>query len=93
MSRVEKRIEAKNKKKGYKIFLKFTFILLMIFIMGACLFEIDKNATLMFGEVENYNLNVFINNLGSSLTKTLSGLYREIDQLSNLISQKGYLKR
>ena len=65
----------------------------MIFIMGACLFEIDKNATLMFGEVENYNLNVFINNLGSSLTKTLSGLYSEIDQLSNLISQKGYLKR
>ena len=42
MSRVEKRIEAKNKKKGYKIFLKFTFILLMIFIMGACLFEIDN---------------------------------------------------
>ena len=61
--------------------------------MGACLFEIDKNATLMFGEVENYNLNVFINNLGSSLNKTLSGLYSEIDQLSNLISQKGYLKR
>ena len=54
--------------------------------MGACLFEIDKNATLMFGEVENYNLNVFINNLGSSINKTLSGLYSEIDQLSNLIS-------
>ncbi len=79
MSRVQKRIEAKNKKRGYKIFLKFTFILLMIFIMGACLFEIDKNATLMLGEIETYNLNVFINNLGCSLNKTLSGLYIKID--------------
>lgn len=85
MSRVEKRIEAESNKKNYKFFFRFTFMLLMICIMGVCLFEIDKNATLMFGEVENYNIELFLNNLGSSTYQTLNDIYKKISELNNLI--------
>lgn len=93
MSRVENRIKANNKKNSYKKFFRFTFILLMICIMGVCLFEIDKNATLMFGEVKNYNLEIFINNLGDSLNKTLNSCHNKISSVNSLIKQKGYLIR
>ncbi|MGL4796816.1 MAG: hypothetical protein ACRDB0_02085 [Paraclostridium sp.] len=85
MSRVEKRIEAESKKRNYKFFFRFTFILLMVCIMSICLFEIDKNAILMFGEVENYNVELFLNNLGNSAYQTLNDIYNKISELNNLI--------
>lgn len=84
MSRVEKRIEAESNKKNYKIFFRFTFMLLMICIMSVCLFEIDKNATLMFGEVENYSIELFLNNLGTSAYQTLTDIYKKISEFNNL---------
>lgn len=85
MSRVEKRIEAESKKKNYKKFFRFTFILLMICLMSVCVFEVDKNATLMFGEVENYNIEVFLTNIGTSIFQSLAEAYDKINELNDLI--------
>lgn len=84
MSRVDKRIEANSKKKSYKKFFRLTFIILMICIMSACIFEIDKNAVLMFGEVKHYNIEVFISNIEDSIMKSLDDVYEKINNINCL---------
>ena len=55
MIRVERKLEEKNKKKARKAIYRFIFLIVMTFIVSICAFFIDKEATLMIGEVKEYN--------------------------------------
>lgn len=84
MSRVERKIEEKNKKKSRKIIYRAIFLVSMILISGVCIFFIDKEATLMIGEIKEYNVQVFINNLGTSVMKTIYDIQEKLSKLNNL---------
>ncbi|MFR9069685.1 MAG: hypothetical protein ACLVIU_04925 [Paraclostridium sp.] len=84
MSRVERKLEEKNKKKARKAIYRFIFLIVMTFIVSICAFFIDKEATLMIGEVKEYNIEVFINNFGNSVMDTIKDIERKLSKLNNL---------
>ncbi|SCJ20901.1 Uncharacterised protein [uncultured Clostridium sp.] len=84
MSRVERKLEEKNKKKARKAIYRFIFLIVMTFIISICAFLIDKEATLMIGEVKEYNIEVFINNFGNSVMDTIKDIERKLSKLNNL---------
>jgi hypothetical protein len=84
MSRVERKIEENKKKKSNKIIYRTIFLLSMILILGVCIFFIDKEATLMIGEVKEYNVQVFINNFRNSVIKTIYDIQEKLSKLNNL---------
>ncbi|MEG2984479.1 MAG: hypothetical protein RR835_07255 [Peptostreptococcaceae bacterium] len=84
MSRADRKIEEKNKKKAMKPICRMVFIITMVCIMAGCVFLVDKEANLMLGEVDKYNIEVFINNLGNSVQKSVKDLGEKLSKLNNL---------
>lgn len=84
MSRIERKTEEKNKKKARNATYRMVFIITMACIMTGCVFLVDKEANLMLGEVDKYNIEVFINNLGNSVVKSVKELEEKLSKLNNL---------
>lgn len=86
MTRLEKTLQAKQKRKKYNKICKFMFIFSMITILVLSVIMIDMNVNLMFGEVEKYNIEVFLGNMGISLEETkneIGKLIEKIETFSN----------
>ena len=62
MSRLEKNILKKSKRRKIRIIFKILFILAMIINLAICVFIIDKNAKDMLGS-DSYLLNSFIEDI------------------------------
>ncbi len=84
MSRSERKQEQRSKKEARKVIYRFIFIIIMICIMSLGVFMIDKEATLMIGEVEEYNIEVFAKNLGKSVIKATKEIEENLSKLNNL---------
>lgn len=84
MSRVERKQEEKNKKAARKVIYRFIFLTIMICILSVGLFVVDKEATLMIGEVEVYNIEVFVKNFGKSVIEATKEIEEKLSKLNNL---------
>lgn len=84
MSRVEKKQEEKRKKAARKVIYRFIFLSVMICIMSVGVFMVDKEATLMIGEVEEYNIEVFVKNFGKSIIEATKEIEEKLSKLNNL---------
>lgn len=84
MSRVERKQEEKNKKSARKVIYRFIFLIIMICIMSVGVFMVDKEATLMIGEVEEYNIEVFVKNFGKSVIEATKEIEEKLSKLNNL---------
>lgn len=62
MSRLEKKIHKKSKKRKFRFVFKTLFILAMITNLAICIFIIDKSAKDMLGS-DAYLLNSFIDDI------------------------------
>ncbi|MCU9813985.1 hypothetical protein [Paraclostridium sp. AKS73] len=59
MSRIERKKEEKIKKLSRRPIYRGIFILTMVCIISGCIFLVDKEATLMIGKIDKYNIEVF----------------------------------
>lgn len=84
MSRVERKQEERSKKAARKVIYRFIFLIIMICIMSLGVFMVDKEATLMIGEVEEYNIGVFVKNFGKSVIKATKEIEQNLSKLNNL---------
>ncbi|MGL5714470.1 MAG: hypothetical protein ACRCXT_12310 [Paraclostridium sp.] len=84
MSRIEKLNETKIKRRKHNIFFRIIFILMLICCMSVCVFIIDKHATLMFGNVEKYNIEVFLSNIEQSVKLSIEDAYEKLSKLNNI---------
>ena len=84
MSRVERKKEEKIKKLSRRPIYRGIFILIMMCLLMGCIFLIDKEATLMIGKIDSYNIEVFIENLSNSFMKTVKDVEQKISKLNNL---------
>lgn len=80
MSRLEKNIYKKLKRKKYRLLLKALFILVMITNLMFCVFIIDKSARDMLGS-DAYLLNSFINDINIddikvNISKKINEIYK-----------------
>lgn len=84
MSRIERKKEEKIKKLSRRPIYRGMFILTMVCVISVCIFFIDKEATLMIGKIDKYNIEVFIENLNGSFMKTVKDVEEKISKLNNL---------
>ena len=80
MSRLEKNIYKKSKRKKYRLLLKALFILVMITNLMFSVFIIDKSARDMLGS-DAYLLNSFINDINIddikvNISKKINEIYK-----------------
>ena len=84
MSRIERKIEEKNKKLTKRPIYRGIFLITMVCIISGCIFLIDKEATIMIGKIETYNIEVFLKNLNESFMKTAKDMQEKLSKLNNL---------
>ena len=82
MSRLEKKIHEKSKRKKYRLLFKALFILVMIANLMVCVFIIDKSAKDMLG-TDAYLLNSFdydinIQRIKVDISEKIKTLYENI---------------
>ena len=80
MSRMEKNIHRKSKRKKYRLLLKALFILVMITNLMFSIFIIEKSARDMLGS-DAYLLNSFINDINIddikvNISKKINEIYK-----------------
>lgn len=84
MSRIERKQEEKLKKISKRPKYRLIFIIIMMCITSICIFSVDKEATLMIGRIDNYNLEVFIGNISSSCIKSIKKLEEKVSKINEL---------
>ena len=84
MSRIERKQEEKLKKISKRPKYRLIFIIIMMCITSICIFSVDKEATLMIGRIDNYNLEVFIGNISSSCIKSIKKLEEKVSKMNEL---------
>ena len=85
MSRVERKKEERIKKLSRRPIYRRIFMLIMVCILSVCIFLIDKEATLMIRNIEDYNIEVFVENLNKSFMKSLKDVKGKIIKINNFI--------
>lgn len=88
MSRLEKNILKKSKRRKIRIIFKILFILAMIINLAICVFIIDKNAKDMLGS-DAYLLNSFIediniNDIKVNMNEKINEIYKVKDKIIKL---------
>ena len=88
MSRLEKNILKKSKRRKIRIIFKILFILAMIINLAICVFIIDKNAKDMLGS-DAYLLNSFIediniNDIKVNMNEKINEIYKAKDKIIKL---------
>ncbi|MDU6112867.1 MAG: hypothetical protein E6649_00550 [Paeniclostridium sordellii] len=84
MSRIERKQEEKNKKRVRRAVYRLLFLCMMICILSISTFLIDKEATLMIGEINTYNIEVFVKNIGKSIFESYKDIEEKLSKLNNL---------
>ncbi|CEJ72603.1 Uncharacterised protein [[Clostridium] sordellii] len=84
MSRIERKQEEKNKKRARRAVYRLLFLCMMICILSISTFLIDKEATLMMGEINTYNIEVFVKNIGKSIFESYKDIEEKLSKLNNL---------
>ena len=84
MSRIERKQEEKNKKRARRAVYRLLFLCMMICILSISTFLIDKEATLMIGEINTYNIEVFVKNIGKSIVESYKDIEEKLSKLNNL---------
>ncbi|CEK34700.1 hypothetical protein [Paraclostridium sordellii] len=84
MSRIERKQEEKNKKRARRAVYRLLFLWMMICILSISTFLIDKEATLMIGEINTYNIEVFVKNIGKSIFESYKDIEEKLSKLNNL---------
>ncbi|CEN79612.1 hypothetical protein [Paraclostridium sordellii] len=84
MSRIERKQEEKNKKRARRAVYRLVFLFIMICILSISTFLIDKEATLMIGEINTYNIEVFVKNIGKSIVESYKDIEEKLSKLNNL---------
>ena len=88
MSRLEKNILKKSKRRKIRIIFKILFILAMIINLAICVFIIDKSAKDMLGS-DAYLLNSFIediniNDIKVNMNEKINEIYKAKDKIIKL---------
>ena len=88
MSRLEKNILKKSKRRKIRIIFKILFILAMIINLTICVFIIDKSAKDMLGS-DSYLLNSFIediniNDIKVNMNEKINEIYKVKDKIIKL---------
>lgn len=87
MSRLEKRIHKKLKKRKINRILKFLFFLVMITNLSVCVFIIDKSAKDMLGVdahiLNSFNYDINIYNIKNNITKKVNKIYKQTENIIN----------
>ena len=81
MSRLEKKIHKKLKRRKIKVVFKVLFILAMITNLSICIFIIDKSAKDMLG-TDAYLLNSFIDDI--NMDEKINEIYKAKDKIIKL---------
>lgn len=84
MSRIERKQEEKNKKRARRAVYRLLFLFMMICILSISTFLIDKEATLMIGDIKTYNIEVFVKNIGKSIFESYKDIEEKLSKLNNL---------
>lgn len=84
MTRIERKREEKNKKLAKRSIYRRVFLITMVCIISGCVFLVDKEANLMIGKIETYNIQVFVKNLNDSFMKTAKDMEKKLSKLNNL---------
>lgn len=74
MSRLEKTIQKKSKRKKLRFISKVLFILFMSINLMVCIFIVDKNAKMMLGE-ETYSIEPVIIEIQSFINKKVGYIH------------------
>lgn len=88
MSRLEKKIYKKSRKRKIKVVFKVLFILAMITNLSICIFIIDKSAKDMLG-TDAYLLNSFIDDINMddikvNIGEKINEIYKAKDKIIKL---------
>ena len=88
MSRLEKKINKKLKRRKIRVVFKVLFILAMITNLGICIFIIDKSAKDMLG-TDAYLLNSFIDDINMddikvNIGEKINEIYKAKDKIIKL---------
>ena len=89
MSRLEKKIHKKLKRRKIKVVFKVLFILAMITNLSICIFIIDKSAKDMLG-TDAYLLNSFIDDINMDDIKVNIG--EKINEISAILNNGDVIK-
>ena len=83
MSRLEKKIHKKLKRRKIKVVFKVLFILAMITNLSICIFIIDKSAKDMLG-TDAYLLNSFMDDIKVNIGEKINEIYKAKDKIIKL---------
>ena len=87
MSRLEKRIYEKSKKRKIKCIFRVLFFLLMITNLSICVFMVDKSARDMLGVdahiLNSFNYDLYTHDIKDSITKKVNDIYNQAEKIIN----------
>ena len=83
MSRLEKKIHKKLKRRKIKVVFKVLFILAMITNLSICIFIIDKSAKDMLGP-DAYILNSAVDDIKNDIDKKISEIFKGKEKIIKL---------
>lgn len=73
MSRLEKTMQKKHKKRKFKVISKIIFMFCMVLNLMLCIIIIDNNAKKMLGE-ETYDIETIVNRLNNNIKEVFSSI-------------------
>lgn len=82
MSRVEKNIQKRYKKRKLRLLSKIIFMMCMVINLMICIVIIDSNAKKMLGE-ETYNIQSIVDNLGDNIKEVFNNI--NLDEIKDNI--------
>ena len=82
MSRVEKNIQKRYKKRKLRLLSKIIFMMCMVINLMICMVIIDSNAKKMLGE-ETYNIQSIVDNLSDNIKEVFNNI--NLDEIKDNI--------
>lgn len=87
MSRLEKKIYKKSKKRKKNFIFKVLFFLAMIINLSICVFIIDKSAKDMLGIdahiLNSFNYDIDTDSIKDNITQKVNELYKQTEKIIN----------
>lgn len=77
MSRLERTLENKHKKRKYKLIVHIMLILVMILICTLSIIEVDKNVSSMLDNNKNYHTSNFFISFKDSCIQSYDEVYNK----------------
>ena len=81
MSRLERTLENKHKKRKYKLIVHIMLIIVMILICSLSIIEVDKNIVSMLDDNKNYYISNFFMNFKDSCIQSYNEVYNKSKEL------------